>query len=152
MNIKEIALKKPPKMNIGLSSLVVIFAVLCLTVFSVLSLSSAIVEKNLAEKSAASVKEYYEADFKAAEYVDKLKEIYSFTGEFEDSSLGLEFEIEEALDGKYVSYAVPINESQAISVVLKFSVDKMNIEEWKVVQTGDWTPDDSLNVWDGGDL
>jgi len=152
MNIKETALRKPPRINIGILSLVVIFSVLCLAIFSVLALSSAIVEKNLSEKGAASVEEYYEADFKAAEYADRLKELYNLTGGFEDISIDLSLEIRDTLDSRQVSYTVPINENQAISVIIEFSDDKIKIEEWKVVQTGEWTPDDSLNVWDGGDL
>ena len=38
--------RKPPKVSIGIVSMTVVFTVLCLTVFSVLALSTAISERN----------------------------------------------------------------------------------------------------------
>ena len=50
------------KANIGSSSLILIFIVLCLVTFSVLSLGNAKREDALSQRSADSVKEYYRAD------------------------------------------------------------------------------------------
>ena len=52
------------KVNIGLSSLILIFIVLCLSTFGLLSLSSARGDLELAERGAEAVKAYYEADSK----------------------------------------------------------------------------------------
>ena len=54
--------------NIGTSSLILIFIILCLTIFGLLSLSSAGSDWNLAQKNAQSIKGYYEADGKAVEF------------------------------------------------------------------------------------
>ena len=53
--------------NVGSASIVMIFAVLCLTVFSTLSFVTANHERKLAEKSALAVQHYYEADWQCEE-------------------------------------------------------------------------------------
>ena len=61
-------MKKGQKMNlpaVGGSSLLVIFAVLCMTVFAVLSLSTVLAEQRLSETAAESVAAYYRADLQA---------------------------------------------------------------------------------------
>ena len=47
---------------VGASSLLVMFAVLCLTVFALLSLSSVQAEGRLAQATAQNVAAYYETD------------------------------------------------------------------------------------------
>ena len=49
----------------GAVSLVMIFCVLCLAVFAVLTLSTAVREQGLAELTAQRAREYYEADAEA---------------------------------------------------------------------------------------
>lgn len=48
--------------HVGSASIVMIFAVLCLTVFSTLSFVTANHERKLAEKSTLAVQQYYAAD------------------------------------------------------------------------------------------
>ncbi|MBR5228687.1 MAG: hypothetical protein IKV96_02485 [Firmicutes bacterium] len=48
--------------NIGSASIIMVFVVLCMTIFSVLSLMTAVNEFDTAEKYASSVAAYYEAD------------------------------------------------------------------------------------------
>ena len=50
------------KINIGLTSLILIFIILCMATFSLLSLSSARGDQSLAARSARAVTEYYRAD------------------------------------------------------------------------------------------
>lgn len=56
-----------------MSSLLVIFAVLCLTIFALLSLSTGRADGRLTEISAKSVREYYAADTKAEEILAELR-------------------------------------------------------------------------------
>ena len=60
--------------NIGTSSLILIFIILCLTIFGLLSLSSAGSDWRLAQKNAESVKGYYEADSQGVEFVAMIDE------------------------------------------------------------------------------
>ena len=57
------------KVNIGLSSLILIFIVLCLSTFGLLSLSSARGDLELAERGAQAAQEFYEADSKGQQWL-----------------------------------------------------------------------------------
>lgn len=136
--------------QIGTSSLILIFVVLCLTIFSVLSLMSSMSDMRLAQKSLAAVEEYYIADSLAEK---KLKEIdmiikndHNFAeelGEMFDPATGL------------IYYEIPINESQALCVELDVisrannGEKRYNILKWQEVNKGEYEIDDSLPVWTG---
>ena len=64
--------EKPLGLNVGSASILMIFAVLCLTVFSALSLVTAISEKNTADHFAESTVRYYAADAEAIEIKEAL--------------------------------------------------------------------------------
>ena len=61
--------------NIGSSSLLVIFLVLCLVTFAILSLSSARSDYSFSEKMAAHKQEYYEASERAEIVVGRIDEV-----------------------------------------------------------------------------
>lgn len=54
--------------NIGSASLILIFIVLCLGTFGLLSLTSAKNDLDLAERNAAAVSGFYQADAKGEEF------------------------------------------------------------------------------------
>jgi hypothetical protein len=69
-------MKKHEKISIpaiGGSSLLVIFAVLCMTVFALLSLRTAQAEKQVADAAAQGVRQYYAADLQAQEIYARLR-------------------------------------------------------------------------------
>ena len=59
---------------VGGSSLLVIFAVLCLTVFALLGLSTVQADKRLADISVQAVSDYYSADTRAEEILARLRD------------------------------------------------------------------------------
>ena len=122
--------------GVGVSSLLVIFAVLCLTVFALLSISTVKADLRLSEQSARTVEGYYEADCRAEEILARLR-----GGEHPD---GVKEE-----NGIY-SYACPISDTQTLAVQVKLSGAEYEILRWQAVSTQDWQADDSLPVWDGG--
>ena len=63
--------------NIGTSSLLVIFLVLCLATFAILTLSSARSDYSFSERLAAHRLGYYEASGKAEAVVDRIDEVLS---------------------------------------------------------------------------
>ena len=65
------------RVSIGTSSLILIFIILSLTVFGLLSLSSAGSDWKLAQKNAEAVKGYYEADSLAVEFAAMVEEVLS---------------------------------------------------------------------------
>jgi len=137
-------------LQIGTSSLILIFVVLCLTIFSVLSLMSATNEMRLAQKSLTTVAQYYEADSLAEM---KLKEIDQAIKD----ARSLKTQLGENYDpatGK-IYYEIPINENLVLCVELqvingaKHGEKRYNILKWQEVNRGSYELDDSLPVWTG---
>ncbi len=120
---------------VGGSSLLVIFAVLCLIVFALLSLSTARAGERLSRQSAASVEEYYEADRDAEAILARLR-----AGELPEG-------VAEA-DGVY-SYTCPISDTRALEVSVRLEGGEYTVLRWQSVSTVEWEPDDSLDLWDG---
>lgn len=121
---------------VGGSSLLVIFAVLCLTVFALLSLSSVQAERRLADAATQSVVDYYKADLRAEEIFARLRDGEQIAG------------IEEN-DGKY-QFEVPISGRQTLTVVLARQGDTWTVLRWQAV-TVEEALNESLNVWKGSE-
>ena len=121
---------------VGGSSLLVIFAVLCLTVFALLSLSSVQAERRLADAATQAVVDYYEADLRAEEIFARLRS-------------GETIEGLEEIDGKY-AFEVPISGRQLLAVELMQRGDDWIVLRWQAV-TVEGALDDSLNVWKGSE-
>ena len=133
----------PPAL--GGSSLLVAFAVLALTVFALLSLSTVRADVRLGDAAAAAVKGYYEADVQAQELLARLRNgetPVEVTAHGEDSW-------HDPSMIRY-TYAVPISDTQELQVELSHSPDgTWTVLRWQSVPTGDWEYDDSLGLWDG---
>ena len=121
--------------TVGGSSLLVIFAVLALTVFALLSLSTARAGERLSTTSADAVSAYYQADCRAEEILARLR-----SGELPDGVT--------AADNIY-SYTCAISDTQALEVSVQLENGLYTILRWQSVSTTDWQPDDTLNLWDG---
>ena len=121
---------------VGGSSLLVIFAVLCLTVFALLSISSVQAERRLADAATQAVVDYYEADLKAEEILARLRG-------------GEELEGLEEKNGAY-TFEVPISGRQTLAVTLAQQEDDWVILRWQAVTTEE-ALDESLNVWKGSE-
>jgi len=119
---------------VGGSSLLVMVCVLCLTVFSMLSLSSVQAQGRIAETAIRSVSDYYAADLQAEEIFARLR-----TGE---NPAG----VRES--GGMYTYCVPISDRQTLHVTLTRQQDRWSVLRWQVI-TAETTTDDSLNVWQG---
>lgn len=61
--------------NAGGAIIIIIFVVLCLTIFGLLSFTTAFADKKLADRNLLNIKQYYEADSSASE---KLAQIYNY--------------------------------------------------------------------------
>lgn len=100
---------------VGGTSLLVMFAVLCLVTFAVLSLSTVKAGDRLGEASAEAVMEYYSADYEAERILAQLR-----SGILPE---GVVFE------GDVYGYSCPVSETQRLQV----SVQKVG-EDWKVLR------------------
>ena len=120
---------------VGGSSLLVIFAVLCLTVFALLSLSTVQADGRLSKIASQAVAKYYAADTGAEEILAKLRNGIVPEGVVQD--------------GDCYSYSCPVSKTQELQVMVRVLPDSYEVLRWQTVSTADWVAEDSLNVWDG---
>ena len=119
---------------IGGSSLLAIFAVLCLVIFALLSLNTALAEKRLSEASAQAAEEWYAADLKAQEIFARLRAGEAVPG------------VEQT--GSEFTYEIPVSGHQTLLVSLKKNENCWEILSWQAVAH----PEDgntTLPVWQG---
>ena len=118
---------------VGGSSLLVIFAVLCLTVFALLGFSTVQADRRLEQISVQAVEDYYAADTQAERILAQLRNGQTPAGV-------------QLRDGIY-SYCCRISDNQAIQVQVR--AEDWKVLRWQSVSTIPWTESDSLQVWDG---
>jgi len=118
--------------SVGGSSILTIFAVLCFLVFALLSLSTAKANYNLSEKS---VNNYYAADTKAEEIYAQIR-----AGNMPDGV---------KQKGNTYTYTCAIDDKQKLLVEIKKQKEKFHVVKWEKQYTGEWKPDDTIDVWDG---
>ncbi|MBD5118181.1 MAG: hypothetical protein HDT37_03585 [Clostridiales bacterium] len=141
----------PPAL--GGSSLLVAFAVLALTVFALLSLSTVRADVRLADASAQAVTDYYAADCQAQAVLAYLRTGETVPGAFPED-LVIQITFTEYVDrpGERVdAYAIPISDTQELQVEVVWHGAGYDYEilRWQAVPVGEWEPDDHLNVWGG---
>ncbi len=117
----------------GASSLLVIFSVLCLTVFAMLSLSTAKADLRIADASVQAIEDYYQADCMAEQILGQLRQGNCPEG--------------VAQNGEFYAYICPISDTQALSVVVKVTENNYEIQQWKAIVTAEWNPQEYLDVW-----
>ena len=106
--------------NIGLSSLMVVFLVLCLTTFALLTLSTARSDYSLSEKMADHRTDYYAACTKAEEVLDKIdKELEENQEELLSKESFLMNDIIVIVEDDFLSYDVPLENGQFLAVRLQ---------------------------------
>ena len=113
-----------------------VFAVLCLTVFALLSLSTVQADVRLADASVRAVSEYYAADRQAQEILARLR-----AGEFPE---------EITMEGDVYGYTCPISENRNLKVEVRLRGSEYTVLCWQSVPAEEWESDDTLELWDGG--
>lgn len=160
--------------NIGSSSLLIVFLVLCLATFAILSLSSAKSDYTLSERLAAHKSQYYEASSKAevildeidrtleelalsdsskssedslsSSYLKAVKETLNDT-QIEGSSVSCDLQEENLI----ISYGVKAGEKQELNVELMVTDyadcdSYYKIQKWQINSTGTWEGNNTLNL------
>lgn len=119
---------------VGGSSLLVIFSVLCLTVFALLSVSTVQADRRLATASAEAVQAYYQADRQAEEIFARLRAGQTVPG--------------VETDGNVFRYSLPVSDSQTLFVKVVRRENCWQIQRWQTVAS-DQMDTGYLPVWDG---
>ncbi len=136
--------------HVGSATLVMLFSVLCLTIFAVLSVVTAGNAWTLAEKSADSVTNYYTADGEAVQIYQQILADYDGTLAPPDSLPTDVTALVETVEGEErLSYWVPIDDNQMLWVQLSHTENVLQIVRWQVEAVGTWDADQTLNVWGG---
>jgi len=136
--------------GVGSASIVLVFAVLCLTVFSLITFVVAGNEKALIDAEAQLVTGYYEADALAERVLAEIvtsDHIPSMAQGVRIERLGRD----EYTDFDTVFFFCPISDQKALYVRLASSDGSFDILDWRMLDTDEWEFDDSLNVWTGFD-
>ena len=122
----------------GGSSLLVIFAVLCLTLFALLGLSSAQASERMNRAAVESVTAYYAADFEAERTLALLRQ-----GSVPENV---------QKEGNIYSWSCPLTERQRLEIEVRLEGAEYEVLQWQLVSSTQWVADDSLNVWQGEEL
>lgn len=120
---------------VGGSSLLVIFIVLCLIVFALLSLSSVQADGRLSKAAAESVRAYYEADCEAEEVLAQLRQ-----GTIPP---------EVTVSGNRYYYECTVTDTQKLVVEAEINDGDYRILRWQNESTHSWQEDETLQLWDG---
>lgn len=145
------------KGSIGTSSLILIFIVLCLATFGMLSLSSAAGDLKLAQRNAAAVQQYYQADVRGEAFVvmaeARLQEIRQQTGDAGDRKILYRRDLGDYYreDTGTIETDIPMEYGQALHVKLQLEdgTEPCAVSGWQVYNREDYGIDDSMPVWTG---
>ena len=120
---------------VGGSSLLVIFAVLCLVVFALLGCATVQADGRLSAVSAQAVADYYRADAQAEEILAQLR-----GGDIPEGVIR---------EGNRYRYQCPVSEKQILQVIVDISGESYTIRQWSVCSTANWEEENNTSVWDG---
>ena len=148
-------------MNVGSSSILVTFVLLCLVTFAALSFVSAKTDNDLTVQTAERITAYYSADSiaevnlanidsllsKHARGLDENEYFASIDKLFADNS---NYTITKENGNTYISYVIPVTARQDLHVTLKVvypkhaTADSFIIEKWETVST--YVPDETTTI------
>lgn len=132
---------KYPLTNIGVISLMMIFIVLTMIIFSTLTLTTAINHSTQTSKYADHITEYYKANNKAEEKISLIEDALMN----DDYYNVLKEEGIEIKNDTY-SFIETINDKQSLSVTVKITYPSYSIAQWQTVYTSEWEADNSVTL------
>ncbi len=165
MNDNEKNVVEQRGMGVGYVTLIMLFAVICLTVLAALSYQAARANDKLNEKSISFTDGFYEADCRAKEVLSQLDEaavLSHNSGFFEDSfelycSENEKLVTRKSAEGIEVAFTENISGNLLLSVKITFfsapqGDERYEITEWKTIAVSGEYEDESLGVWIGENL
>ena len=135
--------------GVGSASIVLVFAVLCLTVFSLITFVVAGNDSALVEAEAQLVKGYYEADTLAEHIVAQIIQ----SDATPDTVRGIDIKtgVDDSSGAEIAYFFCPVSDIKDLYVRLAIRDGSYDILSWKLCDTNEWVVDDSLSVWQGSD-
>lgn len=147
--------------GVGSASIVLIFAVLCLTTFSLIAYIVASNNKAIVDAETELVTGYYEADALAERIMLEVETLGIVPMGYDSGNetigiIALYLKYDEQLDTDIAFFHVPIlnieqNEISHKSLYVSFAENggSFDILSWRMVDTDEWQADGSVNVWTG---
>lgn len=138
--------------NIGLSSLLVIFLVLCLTTFALLSLSGAKSDYSQSRKLAEHRSDYYAAASEAEKIIADIdEELAASSGKYTGNAAKYNGNAIKYNGDNEISFSVPMNDRQSLDVTLRLtdtsSADSYyEITKWQITNTSEHNIDDTVQL------
>lgn len=138
----------------GISSLLMLFVILCLTVFGVLAYMTAQADSRLSARAAETVAAYYQADSAAEELLAQTDEaVFSLSGETAEiqealEALGYTVVLEDGL--LTAEYVIPVDETRQylLRIVFDQPDGSYRVITRQTEETAVWGEED-LEVWQG---
>lgn len=139
------------KAGIGSSSLILVFIVLCLVTFGMLSIGNAKREDALSEKNAQAVQAYYRADSQGEAFVAEVAGALC-DADSKDQALEAVGDYYHA-DTDMLCAEIPMEHGQALRVELKpdWEAGTYQVTAWNVYEREAYEIDQSVKVWTGGE-
>lgn len=155
--------------NIGSSSLLIIFLILCLATFAILSISSAKSDYSFSERLADRKIQYYDASTAASRILDHIDTKLAELAEA-DNSGGQTPYMDHVISSFHntqinditllcrsvnketiISYQVPTGDNQVLDIQLRItdytrSATYYEIKSWHMISTSDWESDQKLKL------
>lgn len=138
--------------GIGGSLILIIFIVLTITVFSVLTLVSAENELATMEKAVKSSEDYYAAEKEAALRCAELEDAVSGLTEQGEISAALSLagaEVSTDEEGITASFTVEIDDIRQLETVMRSENGTLVIVSQRIKVPDEITIDEGMDVWDG---
>lgn len=127
--------------GIGMASVLMIVVILALTTFSILSLVSAQSDWQTSKRVLALTSDYYEAEKEIQHQLAEIDYALSMGESLFDESESLH--LIEKMDGERQLHVVIQKRNQ--------EGDFYDIIRYELENIRDWSPDEKLHIWDGGD-
>ena len=148
-NKRKSVFNESPTINVGSSSLLMIFVVLCLVSFATLSIASAYADQKLSSKVADHSTAYYEACNQAETRIGQIDEaLYSY---YHDTTSEEEY---FAKAGHSISFAIPVTDVHTLDINLEILYPETSdgafyrIVSYNLTPTGTLELDESLPVYE----
>ena len=131
--------------GVGSASIVLVFAVLCLTIFSLISFLVTQNTKALVDAEARLVTGYYHADAQAEIILAKLIESNEIPALIDGITINVEYET----DLNIVNFSYPVYDSvsKVLYVRVLIAQDSYKLLSWRIYDTADWEAENEFNIW-----
>ena len=136
----------------GISSLIIVFTVLALVIFTMLTLLTVRQDLELSRKTAEAQTEFYAADAAATERLGKLNmlaeenpngDLLAFVAQNEGYTVNMD-------DGRLIiGWSEDISDKSRLECEAEYTDGSLEIIKWQTVQNDSYVNEGSLPIWDG---